>query len=71
MRKVLQAIQKKKEKLVEKKNKIDHDLSQLLQEEQDLIYEEVIVVFEKSQLSLDEFTQKVLNEKETDYEAND
>ncbi|WP_105243552.1 hypothetical protein, partial [Streptococcus suis] len=61
--------QKKKEKLLEKKQKIDQDLAQVLQEEQDLIYEEVIVVFEKSNLSLEEFTKKVLFEKELSHET--
>ncbi|HFR3555713.1 TPA: hypothetical protein ACHVA3_001865, partial [Streptococcus suis] len=60
---------KKKEKLLEKKQKIDQDLAQVLQEEQDLIYEEVIVVFEKSNLSLEEFTKKVLFEKELSHET--
>ncbi|MCK4025715.1 hypothetical protein [Streptococcus iners] len=44
-------------------------MAQVLQDEQDLIYEEVIVVFEKSNLSLEEFTKKVLFEKELSHET--
>ncbi|HEM6247695.1 TPA: hypothetical protein U2C64_002128 [Streptococcus suis] len=69
MRKDIQMFQKKKEKLLEKKQKLDQDLAQVLQNEQDLIYEEVIVVFEKSNLSLEEFTKKVLFEKELSHET--
>ncbi|HHG6293902.1 TPA: hypothetical protein ACPXF4_002182 [Streptococcus suis] len=69
MRKDIQMLQKKKEKLLEKKQKLDQDLAQVLQYEQDLIYEEVIVVFEKSNLSLEEFTKKVLFEKELSHET--
>ncbi|HHT7734562.1 TPA: hypothetical protein ACT2FU_001240 [Streptococcus suis] len=69
MRRNLQKIQKKKEQLLQKKYDIEEALALVLKEEQDLIYHEVIMVYEQSQLSLEEFTNRIFEKEHKEYET--
>lgn len=63
MRKDLIKIKDKKNKLFKKRDDIDKEIENLNLEEQRIIKEEIYTVFEKSNISFEEFLDKLSNKE--------
>ena len=63
MRKDLMKIKDKKNKLLKKRDDIDKEIENLNLEEQRIMKEEIYTVFEKSNISFEEFLEKLLNKE--------
>ena len=63
MRKDLIKIKDKKNKLLKKRDDIDKEIENLNLEEQRIMKEEIYTVFEKSNISFEEFLDKLLNKE--------
>ena len=63
MRKDLMKIKDKKNKLLKKRDDIDKEIENLNLEEQIIMKEEIYTVFEKSNISFEEFLEKLLNKE--------
>ena len=63
MRKDLMKIKDKRNKLLKKRDDIDKEIENLNLEEQRIIKEEIYTVFEKSNISFEEFLEKLSNKE--------
>ena len=63
MRKDLIKIKDKKNKLLKKRDDINKEIENLNLEEQRIMKEEIYTVFEKSNISFEEFLEKLLNKE--------
>ena len=63
MRKDLMKIKDKRNKLLKKRDDIDKEIENLNLEEQRIMKEEVYTVFEKSNISFEEFLEKLSNKE--------
>lgn len=63
MRKDLMKIKDKKNKLLKKRDDIDKEIENLNLEEQRIMKEEIYTVFEKSNISFEDFLEKLSNKE--------
>ena len=63
MRKDLMKIKDRKNKLLKKRDDIDKEIENLNLEEQRIMKEEIYTVFEKSNISFEEFLEKLSNKE--------
>lgn len=63
MRKDLMKIKDKRNKLLKKRDDIDKEIENLNLEEQRIMKEEIYTVFEKSNISFEEFLEKLSNKE--------
>ena len=63
MRKDLMKIKDKRNKLLKKRDDIDKEIENLNLEEQRIMKEEICTVFEKSNISFEEFLEKLSNKE--------
>ena len=63
MRKDLMKIKGKKNKLLKKRDDIDKEIENLNLEEQRIMKEEIYTVFEKSNISFEDFLEKLSNKE--------